>query len=93
MSARDFLHAAFHDSRTHAYRVVESTVWTLIILSIGVLVAEPFFSDGSRGDQILQQIDRVVLWLFRPSYRSSRSPRWGGFAPKCPPGFDSRSPR
>ncbi|NOQ83376.1 MAG: hypothetical protein GQ551_05160 [Myxococcales bacterium] len=64
MSARDFLHAAFHDSRTHAYRVVESTVWTLIILSIGVLVAEPFFSDGSRGDQILQQIDRVVLWLF-----------------------------
>jgi voltage-gated potassium channel Kch len=64
MSARDFLHAAFHDSRTHAYRVIESTVWTLIILSIGVLVAEPFFSDGSRGDQILQQIDRVVLWLF-----------------------------
>jgi voltage-gated potassium channel Kch len=44
--------------------VVESTVWTLIILSIGVLVAEPFFADGSRGDQILRQMDRVVLWLF-----------------------------
>jgi voltage-gated potassium channel Kch len=64
MSARDFLHAAFHDPRTHAYRVVESTVWMLIILSIGVLVAEPFFPDGSRGDQILRQMDRVVLWLF-----------------------------
>ncbi len=64
MSARDFLHAAFHDPRTQAYRVVESAVWTLIILSIVVLLAEPFFSDGSRGDQILQRIDRILLWLF-----------------------------
>ena len=64
MSARDFLHAAFHDPRTPAYRVVESVVWTLIILSIGVLALEPFFPDGSRGDQILQRIDRVLLWLF-----------------------------
>ena len=64
MSARDFLHAAFHDPRTQAYRVVESAVWTLIILSIGVLVAEPFFPEGSRGDQILQKIDRILLWLF-----------------------------
>ena len=64
MSARDFLHAAFHDPRTRAYRVVESTVWTLIILSIGVLLVEAFFSDGSRGDQILLQMDRVLLWLF-----------------------------
>jgi voltage-gated potassium channel Kch len=64
MSARDFLHAAFHDPRTQAYRVVESTVWTLIILSIAVLVAEPFFPDGSRGDEILRRIDTVLLWLF-----------------------------
>jgi Trk K+ transport system NAD-binding subunit len=64
MSARDFLHAAFHDPRTQAYRVVESAVWTLIILSIVVLLAEPFFSDGSRGDQILRRIDRILLWLF-----------------------------
>jgi voltage-gated potassium channel len=64
MSARDFLHAAFHDPRSHAYQVVESAVWSLIIVSIGMLVAEPFFPDGSRGDQILQYVDRVVLWLF-----------------------------
>ena len=43
MSARDFLHAAFHDPRTHAYRVVESIVWALILLSIALLIAEPFF--------------------------------------------------
>jgi len=29
-----------------------------------VLIAEPFFPDGSRGDQILRQMDRVLLWLF-----------------------------
>ncbi len=64
MTARDFLHAAFHDPRTHVYRVLESTVWTLIVLSIAVLLAEPFFPDGSRGDRVLQQIDRVLLWFF-----------------------------
>ncbi|MGB5364918.1 MAG: ion transporter [Polyangiales bacterium] len=64
MTAGDHLHAAFHDPRTQAYRVVESTVWILIFLSITVLIAEPFFPEGSRGDQILQRIDRVLLWLF-----------------------------
>ena len=64
MSGRDFLHAAFHDPRTHAYRVVESTVWALILSSIALLVAEPFFEEGSRGDLVLQKIDRVILWLF-----------------------------
>ncbi len=64
MSARDFLHAAFHDPRTQAYRVVESFVWGLILLSIAVLIAEPFFPDGSRGDLVLQRIDRALLWLF-----------------------------
>ena len=64
MTVRDYLHAAFHDPRTHVYRVVESTVWVLIVLSIAVLIAEPFFPDGSRGDQVLQQIDRVLLWFF-----------------------------
>ncbi|MBW2162378.1 MAG: ion transporter [Deltaproteobacteria bacterium] len=64
MSVRDFLHAAFHEPRTQAYRVVESAVWTLIIGSIALLIIEPFFPEGSRGDQILQRIDRVILWLF-----------------------------
>ena len=64
MTARDYLHAAFHEPRTQAYRVVESAVWILIFLSIAVLFAEPFFSEGSTGDQILRRIDRVILWLF-----------------------------
>jgi voltage-gated potassium channel len=64
MSVRDSLHAAFHDPRTHAYKVVESIVWTLIFLSVAVLIAEPFFEEGSRGDIILGRIDRVLLWMF-----------------------------
>jgi voltage-gated potassium channel len=64
MSVRDILHAAFHDPRTDAYRVVESVVWALIFLSIAVLIAEPFFAVGSRGDEVLERIDEVILWLF-----------------------------
>lgn len=64
MTARDYLHAAFHDPRTQAYRVVESAVWVLIFSSIALLVAEPFFPEGSEVDQILQRIDRIILWLF-----------------------------
>jgi len=64
MTARDYLHAAFHNPRTQVYRLVESTVWVLIVLSIAVLIAEPFFPDGSPGDRILQRIDRVLLWFF-----------------------------
>lgn len=64
MSARDYLHRAFHDPRTQAYRVLESFVWILILLSIAVLIAEAFVAEGSAGDRILQQIDRFLLWLF-----------------------------
>jgi voltage-gated potassium channel len=64
MSARDLLHAAFHDPRTRSYQVVESIVWALILLSIALLIAEPFFAEGSRGDVILGQIDRGLLWVF-----------------------------
>lgn len=64
MSARELLHAAFHDPRTHAYRAVESVVWTLILLSIALLVAEPFFDEGSRGDLVLQRLDRALLSVF-----------------------------
>jgi len=64
MTWRDTLHAAFHDPRTQVYRVVESVVWILILLSIALLIAEPFFPAGSRGDQILQKLDRTLLSLF-----------------------------
>ena len=64
MSARDFLHAVFHEPRTHAYRVVETLIWTLILLSVVLLVIEPFFSVGSRGGAVLQGLDRAILSLF-----------------------------
>ncbi|MDH3726695.1 MAG: ion transporter [Myxococcales bacterium] len=64
MTARDFLHAAFHDHRSPAYRVVETFVWTLILLSIVLLIIEPFFPAGSRAEMILQGFDRVILSLF-----------------------------
>ncbi len=64
MTVRDFLHAAFHEARSPAYRVVETFVWTLILLSIVLLIIEPFFPAGSRGDVILQRFDRVILSLF-----------------------------
>lgn len=64
MSARNFLHAAFHDPHCRAYRTVETFVWVLILLSIVVLLLEPFVEAGSRGDVILERLDRVVLYLF-----------------------------
>ncbi len=64
MTAGDFLHAAFHEPRFRAYRIVESFVWTLILLSIVLLIIEPFFPVGSRGDMVLQGFDRVILSFF-----------------------------
>ncbi|MGB5812781.1 MAG: ion transporter [Polyangiales bacterium] len=64
MSARDFLHAAFHEPRARAYRVVETFVWVLVFASIALLFAEPFVVEGSREDHVLGIVDRVILWLF-----------------------------
>ncbi len=64
MSVGDLLHDAFHEPRTRIYKVVDSIVWTLILLSIGVLIAEPFVTEGSRAAEALERIDRVVLWVF-----------------------------
>ena len=64
MSAGDFLHAAFHDPRTRVYQIVESVVWALILMSVALLVIEPFFPEGSSGDVVLQRLDRALLWVF-----------------------------
>jgi len=64
MFAAELLRAAFHDPRTRIYRVVESVVWVLILLSIGLLIAEPFFPAGTRGDQVRQKLDTALLWMF-----------------------------
>ncbi len=63
-SARDFLHAAFHETRSNAYRVVETFVWVLVLLSIVLLILEPFFPAGSRGDIMLGGLDRAILSVF-----------------------------
>ena len=61
---RESLHAAFHDQRSPAHHVLESFVWALIFLSIVILIIEPFFPEGSRGDIVLERLDHGVLSLF-----------------------------
>jgi voltage-gated potassium channel len=58
------LHAAFHEPDTRIYRVVQSTVWALIVLSIAFLVVEALLPDGSPFSPIVGHVDRVVLTIF-----------------------------
>ena len=58
------LHSAFHEPDTRIYRVVQGTVWALIVLSIVSLAAEALLPDGSRADPIVRQLDRVILAIF-----------------------------
>ena len=59
----DRLHAAFHRPSTPQYRAVDRTVWLLIVLSVVLLVIEPFVV--GRGERItLRAIDFVILALF-----------------------------
>ena len=58
------LHAAFHEPDTRIYRVVQGTVWSLIVLSIVSLAAEALLPDGSPAEPIVQQFDRVILAIF-----------------------------
>ena len=44
---RAHLHAAFHEPDTQVYRVVQGTVWALIIVSILFLVIEAFLPEDS----------------------------------------------
>jgi voltage-gated potassium channel len=58
------VHAAFHEPGARIYRVVQGTVWALIVLSILFLVVEVLLPDGSPAEPLLRQIDRVVLAIF-----------------------------
>ena len=58
------IHAAFHQPDTPIYRVVQGTVWALIVLSISLLVMEALFPHQSPLEPILQTADRVILTLF-----------------------------
>jgi voltage-gated potassium channel len=59
-----FLRTAFHDQTSPIYRWVESFVWVLIVISLGLV-----FADVRRPEEIaphtrFDAIDSVVLWLF-----------------------------
>lgn len=59
-----WLHAAFHETSTQAYRVVQGTVWGLIVGSILVLAVEAFLPEGSRLEPMVQLLDRIFLTVF-----------------------------
>ncbi len=64
MPLGEILHGAFHEPHTRAYRWVETFIWLLVLLSIGLLALEPFVPDGSRGAALLVRADDVVLSIF-----------------------------
>ncbi len=58
------IHAAFHQPTTRIYRVVQGSVWALIVLSILLLVLEAMLPDGSPSIEWLQIADRCLLVIF-----------------------------
>jgi voltage-gated potassium channel Kch len=63
-----WLRGAFHEPETRRYQVLQGCVWALIFLSIGMLVAEPLVSKGSRFASALRVADRIVLAIFALEY-------------------------
>jgi voltage-gated potassium channel len=58
------LRAAFHEPATRIYRVVQGTVWGLIVASILLLVAEALLPETSRLKELVGGLDRVLLAIF-----------------------------
>lgn len=58
------LHSAFHRPSTHVYRVVQGTIWALIVLSILFLVVEALVPTDSAAIVLLRQLDRILLAIF-----------------------------
>ena len=58
----DTIHDAFHRPRTPSYRFIDSAVWALIVLSIALLLLEPFLSPTQL--ELVHAVDRVILALF-----------------------------
>ncbi len=58
------LHAAFHEPHTRVYRVVQGTVWALILLSITFLVVEALLPEDSPLMPLLRYVDLTVLAIF-----------------------------
>jgi len=58
------LHAAFHEPSTRIYRVVQGTVWGLIVTSIILLVVEMLMPDSSPLMPLVARLDQMVLGIF-----------------------------
>ncbi len=59
------IHAAFHEPQTRIYKVVNVTVWVLIVLSVVLLVVEPFLVEQpSHALRWLVAIDETLLAIF-----------------------------
>ena len=58
------LHAAFHEPATRIYRVVQGTVWALILVSVSFLMIEALLPEASRAAPVIRHVDRVVLAIF-----------------------------
>jgi voltage-gated potassium channel len=85
------LEAAFHEPSTRVYRVVQGTVWGLIVASILMLILETLLPEGSPLGPIVGRLDQAVLAIFAleiflrvatfrpPSLKVFRPPRLGRF--------------
>lgn len=58
------LHAAFHKPDTQVYRYVQGLIWSLILLSILLLVVEIPLPEDSPARAVLRWADRVLLMVF-----------------------------
>ncbi len=58
------IHAAFHEPQTRIYRIVQSIVWGLIVLSVVTLTIELIAAGGRPRPTWLARLDRAILALF-----------------------------
>ncbi|MEO0321824.1 MAG: ion transporter [Myxococcota bacterium] len=60
----DWLHDAFHRPTTRAYQGVEAAVWLLVLVSVGLLVAEGAIDRSSPLGRSLAALDKAILVAF-----------------------------
>ena len=67
-TAFELVHAAFHDPETKIYRVVQGAIWGLIVMSITLLIIEPFLPQTTAVTRPFRLIDDVLLGIFALEY-------------------------
>ena len=68
MTPAEAIHAAFHEPTTRIYGIVQGTVWALIVLSVAMLVAEPFLPATQSVILPFRIADRTLLGIFAVEY-------------------------